>query len=319
MTDEPHRIYAEETDLTPDARARILARARNAAETPVPAGLGLGWIGAAVALGIVALMWTWSPTDPALDAVQLVLDGEGTVGGTEAAPEIEWHAGTLGVEVEPGQGVTLEVRTEEAVVQVVGTAFEVHREHYATDVSVDHGVVRVTCVGQEPVLMRSGDRRRCLPDTTGPLLLRVAALATHGASHDDRIEALDRAAPKARPGSVAQGELMAHRAKALADAAMPDAALHAARAYLEAGHEARRAELWSFVARTEFERQGCGAKDTLERAVSVLPAATEALLLATCVLPDDPVRARELAQAALDGSLSEQWRTVAERILDHGP
>ncbi|MFH1463350.1 MAG: FecR domain-containing protein, partial [Pseudomonadota bacterium] len=79
--------------------------------------------------------------------VALAYQGAGQLEGTRQAPRIQWESGTVHVEVEPDQGIQLSLVTREAEVQVVGTAFSVTRDALGSRVEVDHGRVRVTCVG----------------------------------------------------------------------------------------------------------------------------------------------------------------------------
>ena len=57
------------------------------------------------------------------------------------------------MEVTPDRGVRLELTTEEAVVRVVGTVFEVDRGPFGTAVAVDHGTVEGMAlgIGTEPL------------------------------------------------------------------------------------------------------------------------------------------------------------------------
>ncbi|MEZ4237816.1 MAG: hypothetical protein R3F59_17050 [Myxococcota bacterium] len=68
-----------------------------------------------------------------------------------------------------------------------------------------------------------------------------------------------------------------------------------------------------YVAAARFARDGCGARQALEAAVAEVPAAPEGLLLATCLLDEDPARARALLGAADLPETTEQAR-LAERL-----
>jgi ferric-dicitrate binding protein FerR (iron transport regulator) len=114
--------------------------------------------------------------------VALTPGGQGRALGTEAAPRIEWEQGTLNVEVTPDQGVDLKIQTREALVEVVGTGFDVDRSRLGTRVDVDHGAVRVTCTGQAPQTLTDGQSHLCLPTTAAASLDRARALSeTDGA------------------------------------------------------------------------------------------------------------------------------------------
>ena len=81
----------------------------------------------------------WSPQ------VRLELDGHGVATGTDRDVVVQWESGTLGVDVVPKSGTSLSVVTEEAVIRVVGTAFEVRRDPLGVTTTVAHGRVAVRC------------------------------------------------------------------------------------------------------------------------------------------------------------------------------
>ena len=131
------------------------ARRRWPAWTLAGAG-GLGLAGAAVAAAVVALSWpsaertlqleslatrthTWS------EQVSLDVTGRGTVRGTDQDVQIRWLSGHLRIEVEPNTGTRLQVHTDEARVQVIGTVLSVDRGALGVAVGVEKGRVRVTC------------------------------------------------------------------------------------------------------------------------------------------------------------------------------
>lgn len=320
--DDARRAFVAATRLEHATRERLERRLGHAIHQPTRRiGARPLWLAPPV-LALLALVLL-SPTDPGVPAVSgllsehvaLQLDGEGTVGGTEQAPVIHWRQGTVSVSVVPDQGVALSVVTEEATVEVVGTVFDVSRAHHATEVVVSEGIVAVTCAGGSVARVEAGQAHACLPATLAPLLLRVVGLAEAGASPAARLESLDRADALAEPGSAAADELLAHRAKALADAGRPDEALAVAGAYLSRPSPPRRDELLAFVARTSFERAGCSAVPSLEAAVEALPPGPEALMLASCLLHDDPERAAALIEAAAPGATG-RWVTVAQRLRE---
>lgn len=312
------RAFLSATALDPATRARIRARGRTPRRRPLAWGL------AAAGAGAVLSWWIASPAagpPPALvempEHVQVRFDGEGTIGGTAEAPRLDWVSGVAHVQVEPDQGVTLTVSTEEATVRVIGTAFDVARAHFATEVRVDHGRVGVTCAGAPERILTDGEHARCLPADLPSLLKRVAALSVAGDDPALRLESLDRADPLATEGS-ARGELLAHRVQALQDAHRPEAALAAAATYLDEGHPARRADLLSYVAHQRFDAVRCEATEVLELAVSELPPGPEWLLLASCLQHTAPARARELVHDAaprVDGA----WATLAQQLREALP
>jgi hypothetical protein len=190
----------------------------------------------AVALAVlVAFLVGRHPGQVRANDVALELEGLGTVGGTQQAPEIRWESGTLRVAVTPQRGVELAVYTPEATVRVIGTEFSVDRADFATAVQVTHGTVEVTCTGGAPVRVSAPERRRCLPDDAPTLLRRVSALRREGAPTEDRREAIDAGLAVAPSGGPIAAELLAHRADLLATTGDRQGAVEAARAYLAIG------------------------------------------------------------------------------------
>lgn len=312
MADDPRSAWLHATELSPDAAARVRARLRAPApperrSIPLwPVGLGL----AAAAAGLaVAVRWDPAAELP-LPHVAVEMAGDGEVRGTRSRPEIVWSQGRLTVEVEPDQGVHLSVTTAEAEVEVVGTAFAVDRANYATTVSVSHGTVRVACAGEPAVALSSGSVT-CLPDDAPTLLLRLVGLGTSSAS--ERLDAADRAL--ALGDAALRPELLAHRVQALIDLGRAAEAVDAAEAYLATGEQPRRAALISYVARARYAAERCGARDALERAVAELPPGQERVILASCVLDQDPARAKALAEGA-EAWATGPWLELARRIRE---
>ncbi len=310
------RAYIAATTPSDETRQRLRARLRDRERRPwTPTVLAaLALTAAAAALVALALRAPTAPGLPELpDHVQVRFDGEGSIGGTSDAPRLTWEAGTLHVDVEPNRGVDLTVNTDEALVRVVGTAFDVHREHFATEVVVDHGRVSVTCVGEPERFVTDGQRVLCLPEGLPTLLRRVASLSESQAAPETRLASLDRAASLAEPGSSVHGELLAHRVRALVDAGRSDDALEFAEAYVDAGHAARRAELLAFLVHGGFEREQCGIRARLEEAVAELPPGPEWLLLASCLTAEDPERAEALLDAAAP-DVEDAWADLAAEL-----
>ncbi|MCB9762817.1 MAG: FecR domain-containing protein [Alphaproteobacteria bacterium] len=130
---------------------------------PAPAPVDARWAGAQSA----ATLGPW---------VRARIDGRGEVRGDAQDMVVDWIAGAVTLEVTPDQGVQLQVRTEEGVVRVTGTAFEVRRDALGTAVAVTRGSVAVTCGQAPPVALGAGDDALCLPVTAVGWLRRVTAL-----------------------------------------------------------------------------------------------------------------------------------------------
>jgi hypothetical protein len=143
-------------------------------------------------------------------------------------------------------------------------------------------------------------------------LVRLAELTDAGAPADERLASADRGLAT-HPDPELRRELLAHRVGALRDSGQADGALAAAEEYLQIGGGPRRAALLSYVARTRYDRERCAAEPALERAVAELPPGPERVLLAACVLPRDPPRARALVDGAETWAKAE-WLRLATQI-----
>ena len=107
----------------------------------------------------VAATWSGDATETRLGPhVEVVAQGHGEVVGDARDMDLRWTSGTLAVEVAPGQGVGLRVETEEGVVVVHGTAFEVVRDALGTHVGVRRGEVEVVCGHDDPVFLGPDDQ-----------------------------------------------------------------------------------------------------------------------------------------------------------------
>lgn len=165
--------------------------------------------------------------------VALQWAGEGEVAGEEQAPRIAWLQGTLHVDVEPEHSIDLVVATDEARVQVHGTAFSVTRDAMGTAVAVDHGVVSVECAGGAKASLTVGMSTSCRPVRAAPLLRRARALqdSDPAAALADVDEALrDTARPP-----LLDDELLAVRVALLGRTGRNAEAVAAAVAYVAGG------------------------------------------------------------------------------------
>ena len=301
---DARRAYVDTTRLDASTEARLHRRLAMPPRTLSWWRLGVPLaVATAVAMAIVVRTPGVNPEVRSLEQwehehVSLSPQGVGRVEGTYRAPHVHWNTGTLHAEVAPQQGIDLTVTTDEAKVQVIGTVFDVTRATYATDVSVARGKVEVTCVGESRRVLEAGDRITCLPSDVAMLLLRASAQAEAQAPASERLATLERAAPLAEPGQAAHGELLAHRVRVLNDSGRTEEAVVAAEAYIEAGYAARRRAFLGFVAHRRFEERQCDAQPLLELAYLEIGPGTEAVLLASCLVSNDPGRARDLVDAS---------------------
>ncbi len=323
------RLIAVPT-ATPEAEARVLERLAHRSNRSSPARIvTLGTLlAAAVVLWVVRPVQV--PLNGALSApewrtlqptplVALSFQGEGALGGTESAPDIEWRAGVLRVEVEPNKGVKLDVRTREALVRVVGTGFSVDRSALGTTVAVTHGRVSVECTGGASAMLGAGESTVCLPTTAAALLGRARALSEAGAAPSDVLEAVDLGLA-ATPGDSVREELDIARMEALAADGRWSEAWTSATRSLATDAGGRHEDLLHLRARYGLAANGCsgavgdlGALYADGRASSV-----ELVALSDCVMTSDPALAHGALVAALDRAVSDDDRSRISARLSSG-
>lgn len=285
-----HRAVARSLDenpmLRPGPRSSWLLPALGAAVGAVLVAFGVWW-GAGLAVDPEVVPLAAALDSPAVwrsqaltSGVALSFQGSGDVGGDSAHPRIDWERGVLNVEVVPGRGIDLQVRTREATVQVVGTGFSVTRDALGTQVHVLHGRVSVDCGGGDSVFLDPGDDHTCLPRSAAAMLGRARTLQARGASAGEVSAAVDRglaqAGAEGTSGAVIE-ELRVLRIESLAQAGRAADALAEADAYLTGPAPARAAEVLRLAGQLESQRSGCAsaAQRVEARAVALgLDAAT---------------------------------------------
>ncbi|MBX2802960.1 MAG: FecR domain-containing protein [Myxococcales bacterium] len=195
-----------------------LARIRAGRSRRVPWGrLAL----AAVAVGL-ATLWLWpeapEPVQHALEGVagqqlgphvHVHSDGTGEVSGHAQHLTVQWRSGSLQVEVVPERGVQLQVVTDEAVVRVVGTAFDVTRDALGTQVAVTRGQVALRCADGPERMLTANQSQACPPVDAAGWLRRVTALQVQG-RHREVVDDVGVALQLQPPGAIAL-ELRLHR------------------------------------------------------------------------------------------------------------
>jgi hypothetical protein len=262
------RIAQSQQALQTPWRPSFVGGARPAPHWRVPA-----FAAAAVACAAIALLW-WnteelddlrnqpvaavqasvplperelSATDnPALvlpvRGLELMVQGKGTLGGTHAAPVLDWRVGTLDVEVDPIEHIGLVVKTDEAEARVVGTGFTIERDLLGTRIQVRHGKVAVTCVGAETRLVVADEQADCLPVTPAGLLGRARTLSQHGASAEQILTAARDGLNASEQQDAVWGELVYLRMSTLKRADRSEEAASAAEDYIASGQLPRRDE-----------------------------------------------------------------------------
>ncbi len=173
--------------------------------------------------------------------LELDYQGLGHLEGSQRAATIRWEQGRVQVQLEsPGQ---LVLRTREALVRVTGTLFEVQRDAFGTQVQVSQGSVQVECATSQRHELAAGERASCEP-VSGPALLGMARrLQREGAPAARVLAVVARAEALPALDEPLRGELCVVRLEVLLAAERFDEALATARAYLEAGHQARAQEI----------------------------------------------------------------------------
>lgn len=229
--------------------------------------------------------------------VQLSWEGSGTVEGTDQAPRIGWESGEISVEVEPDQGIGLEVRTREAQVRVIGTGFAVRRDALGTTVAVRHGTVEVTCAGSGAVRLTEGQSRSCLPVSAAGLLARARAQQGAGAPAADWLGSVEAGlkAPDGSPGI--EGELRVLQLQALEAVGRIAEARAVAEDYVRQPRPARVEEVRRYAAMLALQQQDCAAAIPHLSALTA-PAVGDLLRLADCEAGSAPENARRHLEAA---------------------
>lgn len=295
-----------DTEPAPGVVARVTRRLRQA-PTASPWRWSVVALAAAVALAAVVAAW---PSAPRVADVRMAFDGVGHVERSGAAPLVVWESGTAHLDVTPQRGLALSVRTPEAVIQVVGTVFDVHRQAHSTRVTVERGAVDVECVGNAHVLVPAGESVTCLPGTLDGWVARALELPDPAA----RLEAVDRALGLVGGSEAVQTELLALRVTTLTALGRGEEAFDTAQGV--AARPGAPAAVLAFVARERFAREGCGAVPAVYAALAVEPSAPEGLLAASCVADSDPAEARRLLGAASPAATGP-WAPVAARLRLH--
>jgi len=249
--------------------------------------------------------------------VQLAFLGAGQLEGTRQAPIIQWESGTVQVDVEPEQGIELTVSTNEAQVQVVGTAFAVTRDALGTRVEVDRGQVRVSCRDAGEHLLSANQRVTCLPVSAAGLLARVRALQDRGAPAEQLLATVDQALLQRSDSAVLRGELLMVRIQVLASLDREAEALAQAEAYLASDIPQRRDDVLRVAARLAWAQGGCDvARPHLEQLAEQAPAPATLVQLADCQVGSDAEQARSTLGRALDLEPEPRWRAAIEQRLE---
>lgn len=238
--------------------------------------------------------------DPAMssvtprEGVTLAHHGAGVVSADGS--RVDLSDGSVVVEVTPGMGIDFEVHTDEAVVRVLGTRFEVRRDTFGTSVVVERGAVGVTCAQGAPTSIGPGDEAVCLRSAAAGLA-RVSALTSEGASLEAQADAV--ALALAMPD--ADGTVLDRLRSLSTDLRVRQGDTTGAIADAERWLDQREdPELRGVVARLALAEGGCAAAAPhLEALVIAGGDPISKVALSDCVRASDPERARALLTAAL--------------------
>jgi len=313
----------------PKGAQRVLRRFRASRQETVSSRAP--WMAPALALAAAATLWATVPRDThrtlTLDAsgtpeslswsdqVQLEFAGHGAVSGTGRDVAITWEQGLISVQVAPNTASTLSVLTEEAVIDVVGTAFTVERDKTGVTVNVTHGKVAVSCRdGWSGHLVSTSEAHTCLPLHAAGLMARADAQLDQGAPPAEVLDTLNLGLNKAGHDSAERGELLVRRLHVHSQLGHRSLALDDADAYLTSGQTGRAVEVRQFASRIALYESCSRAMPYLEPLLDA-GQAEDAVLFAECIATSDPSRARELLEQALM-ALENTWQQRARRALN---
>lgn len=276
--------YAEHTAATPTDLTRLRARVRGAQAQssrgwlPYLAGTGALAFAAVLAIGSVdtapapvTASFDGTSTGASLEVapgVAITAAGTGELTGTEQAPRLAWAAGSVEVSVEPGAGLDVQVATDEALVKVVGTVFQVERGPLGTTVGVTRGKVAVSCANGTEHSLTADTTTTCWPTTATGLLGRAQAQRTGGASVEGVMATVERGLA-AGPDATIRTELAALQVVLLAESGSAGDAIAAATAHLSQPDSGRRAEVARVGAALGYAASGCSGAEPF---IADLPA-----------------------------------------------
>jgi len=318
--------WTPSADLVAEVRRKAEASATAQAQRPSNKRT---WMLAPVALAAAALLvWFLFPTDvtpqtgplvatgwtdgKAHEHVAFTFLGEGKV---ISPHEIQWSDGELRVHVTPEQGIDLRVMTEEAVIRVVGTMFTVVRNAQGTQVTVDKGQVEVTCSAGSAHQLAAGHEERCPRSAAAALGWAVEEL---GESGSRVLTIADRGLRLPQEDPAVTAELHMLRARTLLDSEQFPESIAAAEDILSLGETARTADAHHIAARAAVALDDCTtALPHLEAlTLSDQSEAVPLVLLADCVVRDEPARALEALKRIDLEQLPEAQRSSVQDRLD---
>lgn len=260
----------------------------------------------------VALNTGESATQAWSDVISLDVAGVGQAWGTDRDLSVVWQSGTLRTHVTPNTDTRVRIETDEAVVHVVGTVFDVTRDLLGTTVTVQRGTVQVDCEDGWTGALNTSQAHTCLPVTPTGLLGRADALLDSDAPSSAVMATLDAGISAADDGPVL-GELLVRRIQLLSDAGAVHAVVRDAERYVAMDGALRRHDVQQMTAWLVLREQGCDAAERWLVDLHSAGAGPHSVLLAECVADDDPERALSVLHAS-EGSLDDVWQARADGV-----
>jgi len=330
---EPLETFRLETEPSPQAQDRVRRRVRQALDRPKGhrAWWALG-LGAAISMGIAGIALNQPLPDQPIPAtvldtsqamqsisggdVQLSWQGSGNLQGSDRKPEILWDKGDLSVEVTPERGIGLTVNTREALIEVIGTGFRVHRDALGTRIDVQHGRVRVQCEKGEERFLVADEQMTCLPISAAGMLARARFLQQNK-QWDAILDTVEKGLKLAPPQGPVADELSVLQIEALDALGRSADVQAAAQAYLQGGTPARATDMRRFLVASFIGQSDChSAMSHLDILMKESPIAEYYLNYAGCIAATDVKSARKNLEKSLQLSDNPEQRAAIQARLD---
>lgn len=314
--------HAERADL--ERRVR-LTRARRRLQRRVT------WVGGlllAAAAVLMVLVWPRDSTEVELassagawvehslpNGVSMRLSGAAHLEAAGDTVDLELQRGAVEVQVPPGRELQVVVRTPVALVRVVGTVFTVERGPVGTRVAVTRGTVSVSCADEPEQQLEAGAELHCFRSAAAGLA-HARALESEGGAPEHVLGAVAQALAMDHDDATLH-ELTVVQVEALAALGRTTEALEVAEAGLARAEAGPRAVDLRILAAQLAHPLGCDRTVVHYEALVAArhPDPMPAILWASCVQTEEPERARELLEDALQLELTaEQKRDLQARL-----
>jgi hypothetical protein len=186
---------------------------------------------------------------------------------------LTWEQGSVTVHLDPEADAQLEVHTKEALVEVIGTVFDVQRDTLGTHVSVERGLVRVTCrMNPKPQTLSATQEHTCWPTTPAGLLARALYLSDHEGSADEQLATIQEGLLVSEPHDPVHGELIAHQITTFIGDQQHQEALTSAHRYLTLTDSPRAESIRNIAVQLAVSLNACEEAKALVQGGDVEPA-----------------------------------------------